>query len=44
MQSFKNYVPFNIPITDIFKKKASFGKDDAGPPYESTIGSFFFVD
>ena len=21
MQSFKNYVPFNIPITDIFMKK-----------------------
>ena len=23
MQNFKNYVPFNIPITDIFKRKGA---------------------
>ena len=44
MQSFKNYVPFNIPITDIFKKKAPLDKDDAESHNESTFGSLFFVD
>lgn len=44
MQSFKNYIPFNIPTTDIFKKKASLDKDDAESQNESAVGSLFYVD
>ena len=34
MQNFKNYIPFNIPITDIFKKKLD---------SEDTKGTLFFI-
>lgn len=41
MQSFKNYIPFNIPITDIFKKRvAREGGQDGSQP---EIGTLFHV-
>ena len=48
MQSFKNYIHLNIPITDIFKKKVSFdgNRVQTGPPPQDdrVVGSLFYVD
>ena len=43
MQSFKNYIPFNIPITDIFMKKAMTSGDDNSEGYQEEVQTLFQV-
>ena len=52
MQSFKNYIPLNIPITDIFKKKVHLDGNRMPHDHQTgtqsqeqrAAGSLFYVD